>query len=282
MAEITRTPEPTGLPVPGNPEEVKSRAGKMRARIEVNLPDKVHTWPYLVRAEFIAGTLFMVLLTVWSIVLDAPLEEPANPNRTPNPSKAPWYFLGLQEMLVYFDPWIAGVLLPSLIIVGLMAIPYIDTNPRGNGYYTIKERPFAVWGFMFGFWVLWVILIVMGVFMRGPGWNLFLPGQYWDPHKVVALTSVDLPYAVMKPILGAAPGYWLSAAFGAACIGAYFSLGAAFYYWKRSSESMRRMGLARYTIAAALFLTMMALPIKMAMRIFFNIKYVMVTPWFNI
>src|SRR4051812_12811312 len=119
-----------------DPEEVKVTAGRARAPSVLDLPDKVHTWPYLVRAEFIAGCVLLLVLTVWSITVDAPMEEPANPTKTPNPSKAPWYFLGLQEMLVYFDPWIAGVLLPSLIIVGLMIIPYVDINPRGNGYYT--------------------------------------------------------------------------------------------------------------------------------------------------
>ena len=82
-------------------------------------------------------------LMVWSLTLNAPLEEPSNPNVTMNPAKAPWYFLGLQEMLVYFDPWIAGVIMPTLIIVGLMAVPYIDNNPLGNGYYTYRQRRFA-------------------------------------------------------------------------------------------------------------------------------------------
>ena len=81
----------------------------------------------------------VVLLLVWSLLVDAPLEEPANPTRTPNPSKAPWYFLGLQEMLVFFDPWHAGVVLPTFIIIGLMVIPYIDINPHGNGYYTFDR-----------------------------------------------------------------------------------------------------------------------------------------------
>ena len=61
-----------------------------------------------------------------------------------NPSKAPWYFLGLQEMLVYFDPWIAGVVMPSIIMIGLMVFPYVDSNPLGNGYYTYRQRRFAV------------------------------------------------------------------------------------------------------------------------------------------
>src|SRR5213082_1250616 len=175
-------------------EEVKVQSGRARAIAASDLPDKVHTWPYLVRAEFISGCILLLVLLVWSITVDAPMEEPANPTKTPNPSKAPWYFLGLQEMLVYFDPWIAGVVLPSLIIVGLMVIPYIDTNPKGNGYYTVRERPFAIYTYMFVFLVLWVTLIFLGTFMRGPGWYFFWPGQYWDPHKTVALTNVNLPY----------------------------------------------------------------------------------------
>ena len=108
------------------------------------------------RIEFLAAIIVTVLLMVWSITLNAPLEEPANPNVTMNPAKAPWYFLGLQEMLVYFDPWMAGVVMPTLIIIGLMVIPYIDANPLGNGYYTYKQRKFAIWSFWFGFLGLWV------------------------------------------------------------------------------------------------------------------------------
>jgi hypothetical protein len=156
---------------------------------EAMLSDKVQVWPYLVKVEFLAALLVMGLLTVWSITLNAPLEAPANPSLTPNPSKAPWYFLGLQEILVYFDPWIAGVTIPSLIILGLCAIPYIDVNPKGNGYYTFRERRFAILTFCFGFLVLWVSLIVLGTFFRGPGWNLFMPWEEWDTHRVVALTT---------------------------------------------------------------------------------------------
>src|SRR5918998_499396 len=156
--------------------------------------DKVHTWPHLVRMEFLVTLFVTVALTLWAMMVDAPLEEPANPTRTPNPSKAPWYFLGLQEMLVYFDPWIAGVILPTLIIVGLMVIPYIDINPNGNGYYTFKERPLAIITYLFGFLGLWVGFIVIGVFFRGPGWNLYWPWAYWDPHKVVPMTNMDFPY----------------------------------------------------------------------------------------
>ena len=123
--------------------------------------------------------------------LNAPLEEPANPNLTMNPSKAPWYFLGLQEMLVYFDPWIAGVVMPSIIMIGLMVFPYVDSNPLGNGYYTLKQRRFAVGMFAWGF-LMWILLIVIGTFIRGPGWIWFWPGQTWDHNAVVFDKNVDL------------------------------------------------------------------------------------------
>src|SRR5258705_10531953 len=137
----------------------------------------VHVWPYLLRIDLLATIIVTVILMVWSITLNAPLEEPANPTLTMNPSKAPWYFLGLQEMLVYFDPWIAGVIMPTFIIVGLMVVPYIDANPLGDGYYTYKQRRFAIWTFLFGFIGLWVLLIFIGTFIRGPGWMWFWPGQ---------------------------------------------------------------------------------------------------------
>src|SRR5438445_12128303 len=154
--------------------------------------EKTWVWPDLVYTELLAMVLGMIILVVWSLLLKAPIEDPANPSRTPNPSKAPWYFLGLQEMLVYFDPWLAGVVFPSLIIVGLMAIPYLDTNPRGNGYFTFRERRVEITLFLFGFVILWVLLVMLGTFLRGPNWNFFGPYEYWDLHKLLALNNVNL------------------------------------------------------------------------------------------
>ena len=250
---------------------------------EADLGDKVQVWPNLVKVEFLAALVVMAILTVWSITLNAPLEQPANPSLTPNPSKAPWYFLGLQEILVYFDPWIAGVTIPTLIILGLCAIPYIDINPKGNGYYTFKERKFAILTFCFGFLVLWVSLIVLGTFFRGPGWNLFLPWQEWDTHRVVALTNIDwselfgVPTHRVDDSLNPA-----AMAIGTITILAWFSLGALYYVWKRKGDVLRRLGPVRYTIIAALFLIMMALPVKIILRLVLNVKYILVTPWFNI
>lgn len=175
---------------------------------------KTWVWPDLVYIEFLCMILCTVLLVVWSLAVRAPLEEPANPANTPNPSKAPWYFLGLQELLVYFDPWFAGVVLPSIIVLGLMAIPYIDVNPKGSGYFCFKDRRLAIVTFLVGFIVMWDFLIPIGTVLRGPGWYFFGPFEEWSSHKVVALTNVNLSeYVWIKwfyPIGKALGVGWLS------------------------------------------------------------------------
>ena len=187
-----------------------SRMAQGLPNLEQLEPDKTLTWPDLVYTELICMVALTIVLVIWGIVLQAPLEQPASSTVAPNPSKAPWYFLGLQEMLVYFDPWMAGVVLPSMIIVGLMAIPYIDTNKEGNGYYTIAQRKFAYITFQYGFLVLWVVLILLGTFLRGPNWNFFGPYEYWDLHKLIPLNNVNLSDIVWIQLLGTTkpPGSW--------------------------------------------------------------------------
>jgi len=265
------------------PEAAATAKAKERVieaeRLTKLVPDKVHTWPYLVRLEMLVGTITMALITIWSIVVDAPLEEPANPTKTPNPSKAPWYFLGLQEILVYFDPWFAGVVLPAFIIVGLMVIPYIDVNPKGNGYYCFRDRWFAISTFLFGFLVMWISLIIMGTFIRGPGWYLFLPGQYWDVHKTVAITNVDLPakFGIHDPTA--------SMIFGAVCVG-IFLVGIPAAFWRaryKKSDVLQKLGAVRFWITSFFFMTMLGTVLKVLLRLFFNVKYIMVGPYnFNI
>ncbi|MFL5417089.1 MAG: hypothetical protein ACJ78Y_13880, partial [Myxococcales bacterium] len=223
--------------------------------------------------ELIAMIVATVVLIVWAILLKAPLEQPATSAKAPNPSKAPWYFLGLQEMLVYFDPWIAGVVLPSLIIVGLMVIPYVDINPKGNGYYTWRERKFSISVFCFGFLVLWVGMIAIGVFFRGPGWNLFMPWDYWDPHKVVPLTNIDLPYLLgIRSEMGAM-------IFGLIAVGGWLA-GVPGVVWQKFKDRaiLRELGAVRYGIVAVLFMIMLGVIVKMALRLTLNIKYILVIP----
>lgn len=247
-----------------------------RPQTDETLPDRVATWPYLVRIELLVALVAMIVLTVWSIVVDAPLESPADANKTPDPSKAPWYFLGLQELLVYFDPWIAGVMIPLLIIVGLMAIPYLDRNPKGNGYFTFSQRRFAVLTFLFGFVVLWVVPILIGVFCRGPGWNWYWPWESWEIPKPASHASRDL-----SDLFGVPPGAG-AFAFGTAAVLLWYGLGALYWLRRRHTAALVALGGWRYGVTAFLFLTMMAIPVKMALRLALDVKYVWVTPWFNI
>ena len=277
---------------------------------------ELHVWPYLVRIEFLAAVIVTVILFVWSITLNAPLEEPANPNLTMNPSKAPWYFLGLQEMLVYFDPWIAGVVMPSIIMIGLMVFPYVDSNPLGNGYYTIKQRRFAIWMFGAGF-LMWILLIVIGTFIRGPGWIWFWPGQTWDHNAVVFDKNVDLHDMIATSKIGKAlflgflanePWKWI---FGGLVVGGFYVVGGLFFHWLMTRGGMDRIDrslpwyrriwlwmtthdefeqklLARTSLLQYLTFqffaisVLLAMPVKLLLRLTLTIKYVWVTPWFNI
>ena len=242
---------------------------------------ELHTWPYLLRIEFLAALIVTVILMVWSITLNAPLEEPANPNLTMNPSKAPWYFLGLQEMLVYFDPWIAGVLMPGLIIVGLMAIPYMDTNPLGSGYYTWKQRKFSIGAFCFGFIILWVAMIIIGTFIRGPGWVWFNLGATWDHDRPVFDYNRDLhEFIGITSMTG-------KIIFGGAVVALYYVLAGWFIHklftWNEFNRKIyERMSLIQYLTLQFFLTTTLALPVKMFLRLVFTVKYVWVTPWFNV
>jgi hypothetical protein len=244
--------------------------------IEKAESDRVWVWPDLVYTELISLIVCSVILIVWSIFLKAPLEQPANPANTPNPSKAPWYFLGLQEMLVYFDPWLAGVVLPGLIIVGLICIPYVDRNPKGNGYYTFAERKAEITIFLFGFAVLWASLIVLGTFLRGPNWNFFGPFEYWDIHKLAALTNVDLSeYIWVRMLRTGLPSSWfVREIFGILLVLFYVFALPVILARSAFRSYYEKLGPPRYYISVFLFLAMMSLPLKMLARWLFNLKYI--------
>src|SRR5881275_1895153 len=244
--------------------------------IEKAESDRVWVWPDLVYTELISLILCSVVLIVWSIFLKAPLEQPANPSNTPNPSKAPWYFLGLQEMLVYFDPWLAGVVLPGLIIAGLIAIPYIDKNPKGNGYFTFNERKAEITIFLFGFVVLWCSLIILGTFLRGPNWNFFGPFEFWDIHKLAALTNVNLSeYIYVRGLHTALPtNPLIREIFGILLVVFYVFVLPVVLAKGLFKIYYEKLGPARYYVSVFLFLSMMSLPLKMLARRIFNLKYV--------
>lgn len=264
--------------------ENDDRLLKGQPLIEGDKDDKVLVWPDLVYIELIVLLLGTALLVIWALVFRAPLEAPANPAGPPNPSKAPWYFLGLQEMLVYYDPWMAGVILPGLIIGGLIAIPYIDTNPKGNGYYTFKQRPFAISMFLFGFLILWVVLIVFGTFLRGPNWNFFGPTEYWDSHKQVPLTNVNLSeywynFLWNEPLpSNPLRREWL----GILLVVGWLVLLPPLLAKTIMRRMFLQMGAPRFYTMAFLLVVMGLLPVKMVMRWVFTLKYFVYLPEFNL
>ncbi len=249
--------------------------------------EKVLVWPDLVYTELIAMVICTFVLVIWAVYLKAPLEQPASSSRIPNPSKAPWYFLGLQEMLVYFDPWMAGVVLPTFIIVGLIALPYIDFNQKGNGYFTFTQRKFAITTFLLGFVVLWVVLIVLGTFLRGPNWNFFGPFEPWDPHKTVPLNNVNLSDYFWLTWLGEAMEGrgWLARELpGIILILGYLLLLPPLLAMTIMRSYFIKMGFIRFFILVTLIQFMALLPIKMVLRWTINLKYIVFIPeaFFNI
>ena len=170
------SPRPS-VPPAGLPEGVRTQrlltVVKARAiqNVKAEPPDKVTTWPHLMLVEFGALLAITGLLVIMAVIIHSPLLEPANFNATPNPSKAPWYFLGLQELLSYFDSQIAGVTVPTIVgLVGFMMVPYVDKNPSTRP----TDRKFAITLFTL-FIMLWAVLVLIGSFFRGPGFNFVFP-----------------------------------------------------------------------------------------------------------
>ena len=272
--------------------ENDDRIARGEPTLEHEGSEKILVWPDLVYTELICMVALTAFLLLWGIGLQAPLEEPASSVKTPNPSKAPWYFLGLQEMLVYFDPWMAGVVMPSMIVVGLMAIPYLDFNPKGMGYYTIAERKFSYLTYQVGFLLLWIVLIVLGTFLRGPNWNIYSPYELWDVHKVEALNNVDLSQyfwiSGMNMALPRAPTgssvpvqifyilqrEWL----GIALVLGYFVLLPPVMAITVFRKYYKKMGFVRFMLMSNLLLFMLLLPIKMVLRWTVNLKYIVAIP----
>ncbi len=153
------------------------RAGSIQ-ELRSQPTDKVNVWPHLLIIEFVAALVVLCFVTIFSIFVNAPLQELANANKTPNPAKAPWYFIGLQELLTYFTPMVAGVLGPGMAAAGLIFTPYLDKNPSTRP----EDRKFAV-AFYTVFLMFWATLSVIGAVFRGKGFQFTLPwhdGLFFD------------------------------------------------------------------------------------------------------
>ena len=174
-AVVAAPPAAAGVPIGAGPGGHTQRlltvvkSGSIQ-EVKATPIDKVHTWPHLLAAEFVASLACLAFTFVFSIFVNAPLLELANANQTPNPSKAPWYFLGLQELLTMFHPMIAGVTIPGVGIIVLIFAPYIDRNPSNKP----EDRKFAT-SLMTIQLMFWAVLVMIGSFFRGPGFNFTLP-----------------------------------------------------------------------------------------------------------
>ncbi len=262
---------------------------------EKDFAEKTLVWPDLVYIELICMVALSAVLIVWALVVRAPLEQPANPSLTPNPSKAPWYFVGLQEMLVFFDPAMAGVVLPTLIILGLALIPFLDFKTEGSGYYSIAGRRFGYLVFMFGFLQLWILLILVGTFFRGPNWSFFGLYEPRDPHRMPLFQNVNLAELFWTSLLGRAVPrpmadgglarftaiLWREIA-GIAVLLVYF-LGIPLVLGRTLMRRyLANMGKARFTAMVLLLMMMLALPIKMILRWTCHLSYVVNMPEYSI
>jgi len=169
-AAPTRT-GPVGTGPGGNTQRLLTvvKSGSIQD-VKASPVDKVHTWPHLLAAEFVAALACTSFVFFFSIFVNAPLLEQADINKTPNPSKAPWYFLGLQELLTMFHPMVAGVTIPGVGLVALMFAPFIDKNPSNKP----EDRKFAI-SLMTVHMMFWAVLVIIGSFFRGPGFNFTLP-----------------------------------------------------------------------------------------------------------
>jgi menaquinol-cytochrome c reductase cytochrome b/c subunit len=165
-------PRVTGLSSPeGHTQRLLTvvKAGSIQD-VKATPVDKVHVWPHLLAAEFLASLAMTAFVLVFSVFVNAPLLGLRNYNQTPNPSKAPWYFLGLQELLTMFHPMVAGVTIPGMGLFVLILAPYIDRNPSNKP----EDRKFAI-SLMVLFLMFWAVLVIIGSFFRGPGFNFILP-----------------------------------------------------------------------------------------------------------
>jgi len=236
--------------------------------------ERMASWPYFIWIVLLCSLFITILIWVLSMLFNAPLEEAAEWAKTPNPAKAPWYFIGLQELLVYFDPWIAGVLIPNQILIGLILIPYVDTVPEVQGCYNYSRRKFQFLFFTFGI-SLWFFLIITGQLLRGPSWEIYWPiidyplgGNEWiypgHPFKAsqAKLHSLSLPVGITISLIGFVIGMTLPVLI--------------------FKNYFKKLGIIRYSLVMVHVLLTLAVVGKIFLRLFFGIKYVIVTPWFNI
>lgn len=169
--------------------------GQTVVKTKDHVDDEVLVWPNLVVLEFMAAAVFTITLTLMSFFINAPLEDLANPDHTPNPSKAPWYFLNLQELLLHMDPALAGVLVPGLALVGLLMIPYLDNHAEQIGRWFSGARGLAIAGYATIYTMIWLLLLI--VFDKLVGVKPLLVNSFLPYDLALIVSGWVVPVVVM-------------------------------------------------------------------------------------
>lgn len=250
---------PSAIGVPG---------GRVASDLELKnyqgIIEEVPTWPHLVAREFLAMLVVVFIARLWATLQSAPLDVIANAARTPNPLKAPWFIVGFQELALYFDPWLAELLFPALLLFGLLALPYIDPSPRGVGIYGFSHRRVAISLFLMGY-LLWLALTITGVFFRGPYWQLVAPWSgaiLLDTEDIVGGWSLPWPAGLAFLLVWYVGGFRVPRQW------------APQVYMEQHKSS--------YALLMVIVMTILLIPLKVILRLLTGLQYFLVTPWFNI
>jgi hypothetical protein len=243
--------------------------------------EEADPWLHLVYPEFLCVVLGLSGLLLWSLLVKAPLGSPATTAWAPNPIKAPWYLLSFQELLLYFDSWVVGGMLPLLTMLGVLSLPYLDCNPKGNRTYTFTQRWFAITVFLFGFLVLWLLPLLIAAFLRGPNWHLFGPFEPWDTQRAdtdYVFTLSELYWVGQRgqALEGLSP-LWREAP-GLGLLFLYLVILPLLLAPTLCRGWFVKLGLLRYSLLMVLLLLMLLVPIKMILVWTLNLKYLVSFP----
>jgi hypothetical protein len=251
---------------------VQARRGRARRAASAEADEPVTTWPFLVRLELVAALATLLVVSWWAIALPLSLGPPADPTVTPADAKAPWFFVGVQELLQYFDPWLGGVVLPGLSLLGLALLPYLDRRaPEDAGRYALRPGALLALGALCG---LWLLPSAVGLFLRGENWS-FAP--LWRPPPVL-----DEP---MPAVLGSLGERLHLGAVGAQLLGAGLCLAPILLLpllWAILRRRRAGVGLGRFLIVGTLVVLLFGVAAKVALVAGLRVRYLWVTPWFRI
>jgi len=246
-------------------------------------------WPGFSCGEVLVALLVLLVVAACAFVLRTPLAAVADPTLPPDPAKAPWFLVGLQEMRGYFDPWVPDLYLPGLLLVILVVLPHLDRPPGGGephaGGSPERVPPGLMFVFLFGWWLVWLLPMVIGAFLRGPHGNAFGPFEPWDAARPRIETAAPLSEILRSRLLDLAPprGPILRELPGIVLLALYFGILPLLLPWWRVTRGIfartrKWLGGWRFYVATVLVLAIAIVPLKMVSRWLFDVAYFLYLP----